>query len=138
MKVKIVPFKTSVEGIFAELPEDVLFESIWMNEFYPHFLQFYITGETFYDRVKLIDFDDAHYTPINFARDITNEQAISIVEGFFKHDKSENFDCWKNYYDPKVVTYGCDTPLESFETLMKSLNIENDKHWLVLIKKYEK
>ena len=138
MKVKIIPFNTTIEGIFAELPEDVVFENIWMNEFYPHFLQFYLNGETFYDRVRLIEFEDAHYEPINFARDMSDAECRRIVEGFFRHDKSENFDCWRNYYNPVGLTYGCDTPIESFKTLMKSISIDENKHWLVLIKKYEK
>jgi hypothetical protein len=138
MKVKIIPFKTTVEGIFAELPEDVLLENIWFNEFYSHFLQFYLNGETFYDRVRLIEFDDAHYEVVNFARDMTDAECKRIVEGFFRHDNSENFDCWKNYHNPIAVTYGCDTPLKSFDTLMKSVKADSGKHWLVLVKKYEK
>jgi len=138
MKADIIPFKTTIEGVFVELPEDVLIENVWMNEFYSHFLQFYITGETFYDRVRLIEFEDASYVPINFAKDMTDVECRRIVSGFFKHDKSESFDCWQNYYKPYAVTYSCDTAVESFHSLMKSVGIDDKKHWLVLIKKYEK
>jgi hypothetical protein len=132
MKVKIIPFKTSVEGIFAELPEDVLFDNIWMNEFYPHFLQFYLTGETFYDRVRLIDFEDAHYEPVNFARDMSELECTRIVS---RHPNDKYFQNYKHLND---VGYGYEDPMLSFRSLMASVDADQSKHWLVLIKKYNK
>lgn len=138
MQVNIIPFETKVEGIFVDLPEDVVIENVWLNEIYPHFLQFYMNGETFYDRIRLNEFKDAHYEVINFARDMKDEECKRIVEGFFKHDDSTSFDCWKKYYNPLAVTYACDTPTESFQSLMKNVKAEEGKHWLVLIKIYDK
>lgn len=61
------------------------------------------------------------------------------VEGFFKKDLSQNFDCWKNYHNPVGMTYTCSTPEESFITLLKSNGISKDEgKKLVILEKIEK
>ena len=60
------------------------------------------------------------------------------VEGFFKHDLSENFDCWKNYHNPCGVTYGCKTPEESFITLLKSNGVREYEKKISNIRKDRK
>lgn len=71
---------------------------------------------------------------VGLIKDLNSEQVKRFVEGFFKKDKSEHYDCWKNYNNPSVITYSCDSPIESFKTLLLSENIDVSKNYLLLEK----
>jgi len=58
----------------------------------------------------------------------------NFVEGFFKHDLSEHFDCWRNYYNPSGITYSCETPAQSFASLLNANGVTLGKDTLKILK----
>jgi hypothetical protein len=69
---------------------------------------------------------------ISTIEDITEESCKQIVEGFFKHEWSENFDCWKNYHNPCGVTYSKTTAKESLDSLIQANELDVNKNYLIL------
>lgn len=97
--------------------------------------------------LKFFDDDNEYIIPLNVAlfkiigtvySDYSYDFDTKLhVNGFFKHDNSTVYDCWQNYYNPSVVTFGFDNPNDSFTSLLKQNNVainENEKLLILKIK----
>ena len=69
---------------------------------------------------------------ISTTKDITEEECKKYVEGFFKHDLSQNFDCWKNYYNSSGLTYSKATAKKSLQSLIQANGLDVNKNYLIL------
>ncbi len=72
-------------------------------------------------------FNDEYKIIGTVTKDSIDFDCEKYVEGFFKHNLSQNFDCWKNYYNPSGLTYSKTTPKESFISLLNSKELFLDE-----------
>lgn len=76
--------------------------------------------------------DCSKKSAIGFLKDLDDETISRYVEGFFKHDDSVTFDCWRDYCDSTPITYSKHTAKESLLSLMGHCGVDFDENILLI------